>query len=64
MVEEKRKCLNPECGCQAPSGGDYCSDYCQDPSFGDQSDYDLPVDTGVETVCYCDHAECRENRGV
>jgi hypothetical protein len=60
MVEEKRKCLNPECGCPAPGGGDYCSDYCQDPSFDDQGDYDLPVDTGEEPLCYCDHAECRE----
>lgn len=61
MVEEKRKCLNPECGCIAPSGGDYCSDYCQDPSLDYEGDYDLPMDTGAETVCYCDHAECRED---
>jgi hypothetical protein len=60
MVEEKRKCMNPECGCPAPSGGDYCGDYCQDPSLGYRSDYDQPVDTGVKNICYCDHAECRK----
>lgn len=60
MAEEKRKCLNPECNCPAPSGGDFCSDYCQDPTLPDRIDYDLPIDTGAETICYCDHTECGE----
>lgn len=59
MVEKKKKCLNPECNCPAPGGGDYCSDYCQDPSLDRQADYDLPVDTGAKKICYCDHVECR-----
>jgi hypothetical protein len=63
MVEEKRKCLNPECGCPAPSGGDYCGDYCQDPSLGYQSDYDQPLDTGEKLICYCDHVECLWHEG-
>jgi hypothetical protein len=61
MTDERRKCLNPECNCPAPAGGDYCSDYCQDPTLGDQTDYDQPIETGVEPICYCDHIACQED---
>jgi hypothetical protein len=60
MIQEGRKCANPECDCPAPSGGDYCSDYCQDPSQAGQIDYDQPLDAGAKQVCNCGHVECRE----
>ncbi len=60
MIQVRRKCANPECNCPAPSGGDYCSDYCQDPSLPDQRDYDQPLDTGAKLICNCLHSECRE----
>jgi hypothetical protein len=60
MIQEDRKCANPECDCLAPSGGDYCSDYCQDPSLPDQIDYDRPLDTDAKLVCNCGHIERRE----
>jgi hypothetical protein len=60
MIQERRECANPECSCPAPSGGDYCSDYCQDPSLPGQSEYDQPLDTGAKPICNCSHSECRE----
>lgn len=58
MPVEKRQCANPNCNCEAPAGGDYCSDYCQEPTRADQIDYDLPLDTGLKQICTCDHEEC------
>jgi hypothetical protein len=60
MPQEKPTCANPECKCPAPSGGDYCSDYCQDPSLPGQIPYDQPLDTGAKLTCDCGHQECRE----
>jgi hypothetical protein len=60
MIQEGRKCANPECDCPAPSGGDFCSDYCQDPSLPGQIDYDRPLDTDAKLACNCGHVECRE----
>jgi hypothetical protein len=58
MDTETKACGNPDCHCPAPSVGDYCSDYCEDPSLADQSGYDQPIETGIKKICYCDHAEC------
>ena len=60
MTQEGQPCANPECNCPAPSGGDYCSDYCQDPSLPDQSSYDQPLDTGSKLMCQCGHQGCYE----
>ena len=60
MAIEGLTCANPECNCPAPSGGDYCSDYCQDPSLPDQYLYDEPLDTGAKLMCNCGHRECLE----
>jgi hypothetical protein len=55
MTQENRTCANPECKCPAARGGDYCSDYCQDPTLPGQIFYEQPLDTGAKRACDCGH---------
>jgi hypothetical protein len=50
MSEQTDKCAHHNCHCPAPSGSDYCSDYCAK----DEDD--------SETGCGCEHPECLAHR--
>jgi hypothetical protein len=49
MADDKNKCKNPSCTCQAQPGGKYCSAQCE--GTGDT----------IELDCDCGHEECGGN---
>ena len=55
LTDEKKTCTHPACSCEVEGGGDYCSDYCQNP---DSIDYDQPLERGSHEICSCAHTEC------
>jgi hypothetical protein len=48
VIEKTDKCANPDCHCPALIGGEYCSEYCENP------------DRDIETGCRCGHPECNQ----
>ncbi len=47
-MDNKDKCAHPSCGCQAKTGSQYCSTYCE----GEAKTADI--------VCSCGHPNCKD----
>lgn len=48
-------CERPGCGCNAPAGEHYCSDYCQQTTQTSGAG-----DRDKRGVCACGHDECEQ----
>jgi hypothetical protein len=52
MTDDPITCAHAACMCPKPEGRDFCSDYCEQASGGDDSHAKL------DTSCGCGHRTC------